>query len=226
MPLQARRGLLSMRTPGSNGAETLRTLRAAAMRLLAKHGYEGMNLRTLAKSVGVQAGTLYNYIDSKQDLLFWLLKDASEKILAEFDEHVATIEEPEAQMRAFVDFHLNYHIVNRKESTVLQTEVRGLTLKNYRVVTELQRAYTEKVHAIVKRGIATRRFKVSDSQVTTFAIIQMLTAMIRWYRPDGRLAPEQLIEVYTELVSGMLHTDAPARRAPLANGSVMSSSAG
>jgi AcrR family transcriptional regulator len=215
-----------MRTPGSNGAETLRTLRTAAMRLLAKHGYEGMNLRTLAKSVGVQAGTLYNYIDSKQDLLFWLLKDASEKILAEFDEHVATIEEPDAQMRAFVDFHLNYHIVNRKESTVLQTEVRGLTLKNYRVVTELQRAYTEKVHAIVKRGIATRHFKVGDSQVTTFAIIQMLTAMIRWYRPDGRLPPEQLIEVYTELVSGMLQTDEPARQAPFANDSVVPSSAG
>ena len=214
-----------MRTPGSNGAMTLRTLRTAAMRLLAKHGYEGMNLRTLAKSVGVQAGTLYNYIDSKQHLLFWLLKDASEKILVEFDKNVAEIEEPHEQMRTFVAFHLNYHIINRKESTVLQSEVRGLTLKNYRVVTELQRAYTERVHAIVKRGIAAGRFKISDSQVTTFAIIQMLTAIIRWYRPDGRLAPEELIKSYNELVFGMLQANASVQRPSLANGSTMPSSA-
>jgi len=44
-----------MRKPGSNGAETLRNLRTAAIQLLAEHGYGAMNLRMLAKKVGVQA---------------------------------------------------------------------------------------------------------------------------------------------------------------------------
>src|ERR1019366_5553005 len=59
---------LTMRKPGSKGAETLRNLRTAAIQLLSEHGYGAMNLRMLAKKVGIQASSLYNYIDSKQQL--------------------------------------------------------------------------------------------------------------------------------------------------------------
>ena len=194
-----------MRTPGSNGAETLRSLRAAAVRLLAEHGYAAMNLRMLAKSVGVQAGALYNYIDSKQQLLLWLMKDATEKILAELDAAINGIEDPEAQIRAFVIFHVSYHIVNRKESSVLQSEMRSLTTKNHRILSSIQRIYTERVHAIVQRGVAAGKFRVTDSEVATFALIQMLTGVIRWYRPEGELTPEEMIRVYTEMALGMLH---------------------
>src|SRR5271168_875176 len=99
-----------MRTPGSNGAETLRNLRSAAIRLLSEHGYEAMNLRMLAKTIGVQVGSLYNYIDSKQQLLFWLLKEAVEGLLTAFDEQLGGIGEPGVQMHEFVVFHLGYHI--------------------------------------------------------------------------------------------------------------------
>src|SRR6185437_10689870 len=107
-----------MRKPGSNGAETLRKLRLAAVRLLSERGYQGMNLRMLASDLGMQAGSLYNYIDSKQALLFWLMKEATEKLLTGFDQVVGTIEDPDAQIRQFVAFHLDYHMANRKDSAV------------------------------------------------------------------------------------------------------------
>ena len=78
-----------MRKPGSNSAETRRRLGTAAIQLLFQHGYAAMDLRTLARSVDLQVGSLYNYFDSKQHLLFWLLKDNTEKILAELDKTIA-----------------------------------------------------------------------------------------------------------------------------------------
>ncbi len=87
-----------MRKPGSRGPETLRNLRSAAIQLLAERSYEGMNLRLLASKLKLQAGSLYNYIESKQQLLFWLMKESTEKLLREFDESIAPIDDPGEQM--------------------------------------------------------------------------------------------------------------------------------
>src|SRR5712692_1960518 len=193
-----------MRKPGSNSAETRRRLGTAALRLLFQHGYAAMDMRTLARSVDLQVGSLYNYFDSKQHLLLWLLKDNTEKILAELDKTLEGIEDPEAQMRAFVAFHLSYYIANRKGAWVLTSEMRSLTRENYRAIANLHRRYTDKVHGIVKRGITAGQFRARDSQVVTFALLQMLSAVIRWYRPKGRLTLDELIAMYTDLTFGML----------------------
>ena len=196
-----------MRKPGSNGAETLRNLRTAAIQLLSEHGYEGMNLRMLARKVGIQASSLYNYIDSKQQLLFWLLEETTENLLVEFDVTLKGIEDPADRLRKFVAFHLSYHISNRKQASVLQMEIRSLTAKNYQAISKLQRLYTDKVRSIVDRGVEVGTFHVADSQVATFAFLQMLTAVIRWYRPQGRLTLDELVNIYTDLSFGMLRAD-------------------
>ena len=63
-----------------------------------------MNLRMLAKTIGVQVGSLYNYIDSKQQLLFWLLKEAVERLLVEFDQRLGEIDDPPTRLRDLSGF--------------------------------------------------------------------------------------------------------------------------
>ena len=193
-----------MRKPGSRGPETLRNLRSAAIELLSERSYQGMNLRLLASKLRLQAASLYNYIDSKQQLLFWLMKDLNEKLLLGFDETVAGIQDPAEQMLTFVAYHLGYHIANREEATVLSTEMRSLTPQNYRAVRKLQRQYTDQVHQLIERGIEQGKFHAVDARIATFALLQMLTFAVRWYTPRGRLRENELIGVYTDLVFAML----------------------
>lgn len=202
-----------MRKPGSNGAETQRNLRAAAIQLLSEHGYGAMNLRMLAKKVGIQASSLYNYIESKQQLLYLLCEETTAALALELDQTLKGVVDPAERLRKFVAFHLGYHIVNRKQASVLQMEIRSLTAKNFQAITKLQRLYTDKVHRIVDDGVAEGAFRVADSEIATFALVQMLTAVTRWYRPQGRLALDQLVEIYTDLSLGMLHADGVARTA-------------
>ena len=203
-----------MRKPGSNGAETLRNLRTAAIQLLAEHGYGAMNLRMLAKKVGIQASSLYNYIDSKQQLLFLLCEETTENLLVEFDQTVKAADDPRDRMRRFVECHLGFHIVNRKQASVLQMEMRSLTAKNFEAISKIQRLYTDKVRAIVDAGVAVGAFQVEDSEIATFALLQMLTAVTRWYRPQGRLTLEQLVEIYSDMSFGMLHAGRGASESP------------
>jgi len=207
-----------MRKPGSRGPETSRNLRSAAIQLLAQRSYEGMNLRLLASKLRLQAGSLYNYIESKQQLLFWLMKDSTEKLLREFDATIAGIEDPAQQMLEFVAFHVGYHIANRKEASVLMTEMRSLTPQNYRAVKQLQRLYTDKVQAIIERGAAAGKFHLEDSRIATFVLLQMLTSVARWYSPRGRLSVGELIGVYTDLAFAMLGAKRPVTVGQHVNG--------
>jgi AcrR family transcriptional regulator len=193
-----------MRKPGSKGPETLRNLRSTAIQLLSERSYQGMNLRLLASKLRLQAGSLYNYIESKQQLLFWLMKDSTEKLLREFDATIAGIPDPVQQMLKFAAFHVGYHIANRHEASVLMTEMRNLTRPNYRAIKELQRLYTDKIQKLVERGCEQGKFRVEDSRIATFVLLQMLTSVARWYSPRGRLNEDELIGVFTDLAFAML----------------------
>ena len=204
------------RTTGSSGPKTLEAIRTEGLRLIAEHGYEAMSLRQLAAEVGIQAGSLYNHIRTKQDLLFQLIKGHMDALIPAFDATVAGIDDPVERLQAFVAFHVNYHIVRARDVFVANFELRSLEPANYATIVELRRQYEARVQAIVDAGVAQGAFEVADSQVATFAILTMLTGVCTWYRPGGRLSKERVIEIHTKLVlDGLLsgrERPAPAGR--------------
>jgi len=48
---------------------------AEAKRILLKEGYDGLNMRTVAKNCGIATGTIYNYYPKKDDLIFQMMLD-------------------------------------------------------------------------------------------------------------------------------------------------------
>ena len=77
------------RTIGSHGPKTMEAIRRAGLRLIFEHGYEAMSLRQLAAEVGIQAGSLYNHISTKQELLFDLVQDHINELLRQLDRALA-----------------------------------------------------------------------------------------------------------------------------------------
>src|SRR5207344_2443537 len=73
------------RTIGSHGPRTMEAIRKAALRLIFEHGYAAMSLRQLAAEVGIQSGSLYNHISTKQELLFDLIRDHINELLRQLD---------------------------------------------------------------------------------------------------------------------------------------------
>ncbi len=73
------------RTTGSDGEKTEAAIRAAAVMLIARHGYEAVSMRQLATEVGVQAAALYRYFPTKEDLLFTLMREHMEELAAAWE---------------------------------------------------------------------------------------------------------------------------------------------
>jgi AcrR family transcriptional regulator len=188
------------RTIGSHGPTTLEAIRKAGVRLIFEHGYEAMSLRQLAAEVGIQAGSLYNHISTKQDLLFDLVQDHINDLLRELDLALAGKADPAERLRAFVAFHVTYHMTRKREVFIANSELRSLDAKNYDAVVTLRGAYEARLAQILTDGVADGVFEVVDIQVATFAILALLTGLCTWYRPGGRLTRDAIIAAHEKLV--------------------------
>ena len=188
------------RTIGSHGPKTLEAIRKAGLRLIFEHGYEAMSLRQLAAEVGIQVGSLYNHIATKQELLFDLVQDHINELLRQLDLALAGKEEPHDRLRAFVAFHVTYHMTRKREVYIANSELRSLEPRNYEAVVALRSAYEQRLADILADGVAAGVFEVVDVQVATFAILALLTGLCNWYRPGGRLTREAIIAAHEKLV--------------------------
>jgi len=188
------------RTIGSYGPKTMEAIRKAGLRLIFEHGYEAMSLRQLAAEVGIQAGSLYNHISTKQELLFDLIQDHINELLRQLDRALAGKDEPVEKLRAFVAFHVTYHMSRKREVFIANSELRSLEPRNYEAIVALRGAYEQRLAAILADGAEQGAFEVVDVQVATFAIIALLTGLCSWYRPGGRLTREAIIAAHEKLV--------------------------
>ena len=202
------------RTIGSHGPTTMEAIRKAGLRLIFQHGYEAMSLRQLAAEVGIQPGSLYNHISTKQELLSELIRDHINDLLRELELALRDKQGPVERLRAFVAFHVSYHMNRKREVFIANSELRSLDPHNYEAVVALRGSYERRLADILSDGVAQGVFDVDDIQVATFAIIALLTGLCSWYRPGGRLTKDAIIAAHEKLVlSGVMPRDAEAVRA-------------
>ena len=200
------------RTVGSHGPKTMEAIRKAGLRLIFEHGYEAMSLRQLAAEVGIQAGSLYNHIATKQELLFDLVQDHINELLRQLDRALQGKTGSTERLRAFVVFHVTYHMNRKREVFIANSELRSLEPKNYEAIVALRGAYEQRLADILTEGVEEGVFEVADIQVATFAIIALLTGLCSWYRPGGRLTKEAIVAAHEKLVlSGVMPSPAAAR---------------
>ena len=186
------------RTAGSHSDITGPRIEEAALRLIARHGFAAVSMRQIAAEVGVQAGALYNYLPDKQSLLARLMMRHMEELL----EAVADLKDaaPLENLQNFVQFHIEQNRKNADEVFVAYMELRNLSPENFANVERLRNAYEAKLEAILMAGSQSGAFSVSDSKITTRAIIAMLNGVNTWYRDDGSLSLDDVQQIYWNLV--------------------------
>ena len=194
------------RTIGSHGPKTMEAIRKAGLKLIYEHGFEAMSLRQLASEVGIQVGSLYNHISTKEDLLYDLIKVHMDELFRQFDAVRAETGEqgPVERLKAFIAFHVTYHIVRKREVFIGYSELRSLEPNHYEEIVALRRQYERHLIQILQQGEAMGRFRFGDASVAAYGILAMLTGVCTWFRPHGRLSKEQVIATYSDMVLGGL----------------------
>ena len=187
------------RTQGSHSDITGPRIRQAALALFARHGYAAVSMRKIAAEVGVQAGALYNYTPDKQSLLFRLMLEHMQDLLAAVDDLPAT-QNPSDALRQFVGFHIRFHLQRPDEVFIAYMELRNLTSENFAEIEAQRRRYEDTLEAILKEGQRAGAFAIADTKIATLAVIAMLNGVMTWYRTEGRLTLDAVEDIYWDMV--------------------------
>lgn len=188
------------RKTGSHAETTGPRVRAAALRLFARHGFAAVSMRQIAREVGVQVGALYGYTPDKQSLLADLMQSHMAEVLDEVALAVPAEGSATERLAAFVRFHITFHLDRPDAVFVAYMELRNLTPENFARIEMLRRRYEDKLESILRDGAAGGAFSVPDTKLATFGLIAMLTGVNTWYREGGRLSRADIVAQYWAMV--------------------------
>ncbi|MFN2389906.1 MAG: TetR/AcrR family transcriptional regulator [Actinomycetota bacterium] len=185
------------RTVTPRRAEMIR----AAARLFSERGYHGTSMQDLADALGLQRGSLYAHIGSKEDLLFDVADEGAERFLARGRAATSLSGSAVERLRGLLVGHIETAIEHLDSATVFLNEWRYLNADLRALIQDKRDAYEDMVRRIVRDGIATGELR-GDLDVR-FAARLVLSAgnwTYTWYRPEGELGPAEIAHELADLL--------------------------
>lgn len=187
-------------------------LQAAAVRLFRERGYHATSMQDLAEAVGVQRGSLYHYIEAKEDLLWEIMTHA----MATLREGAgAALERPlsaSARLRAAVSAHLRAAAQIRDELTILHVELKSLSRRRRDAVVAMRDEYERIFRGLVRDGVASGEFRPVDEKAAVFAMLGACNWFTQWYNPAGAAGHEMFAETFSGLFLDGLRADGTRTR--------------
>ena len=177
----------------------------AAIKVFFRKGYAAASIQDVADEVGVLKGSLYYYIDSKEDLLSRIFDEShrqGEEIIEEFS---ALDVPPLERLRLFVERYVAWYLKNFERTTLYFNEWHHLTGERRKRVLEQRRAYDQFVRDLVVA--AQERGEIDPAlspKYASFLIHGAANSVSNWYRRSGDDPPETIAAVYGAMLTGML----------------------
>jgi AcrR family transcriptional regulator len=182
------------------GLATASRIREAASELFYQSGYHGTTMRQIASASGIRAGSVYNHFQNKEDLLFRIAFDTMGEMVAGGSVAVEAEATPPARLHAFVNFHVRYCIERRFQARVADDLIDVLAAEARASVVNRRDEYESILRTILQDGVSQEGWIVDDVAVVSFGLVTMLTDIRLWFRPNGRLALTDIVQIYSDLI--------------------------
>jgi len=173
-----------------------------ASRLFAERGYHGTSIGDLAEAMGVQKGSLYAHISSKQDLLYETMLEGARAFHAGLDAINDSLR-PSEKIRLALRSHLRVVADQLDVATVFVQEWRYLEGERRGEILGERRRYEERVRALFREGRELGELR-SDLDDATAALLALSASnwAYTWLRP-GADTYELADRFFELLINGM-----------------------
>jgi AcrR family transcriptional regulator len=176
-------------------AELLRV----ATRLFRERGFHATSMQDLAESLAMNRGSLYHYIESKDDLLWAIVTGALDR-LCDRVRPVLEADRPGAQrLRAAIHAHLRFAADHGDELALVQIELRSLSPERRAELIARRDAYEALWRRAITDAAADGAMGRHDVRLTGIAILSACNWFTQWYRPDGPLSVDEIADAFGDL---------------------------
>jgi AcrR family transcriptional regulator len=171
----------------------------AAAQIIREKGYHGTSMQDIADAVQLQKASIYHHVESKQDILFTILEQALDLLIADMRAVVDSDLAPEEKLQLAMQVYMGRLAEDADLSTVLLLEHRSLEV-DLRVKHIKRRDRYEKLwRQILQEGVDQGVFRPVDVSVVSFALLGVQNWMITWFKSGGRYSSLELADHFSDL---------------------------
>ena len=177
----------------------------AAARIFQAKGYEAASIQDIAEALGILKGSIYYYIDSKEDLLFAVVQEVHETALANLERLRQVDAGPLAKIRLFVQMHIRHFTDNQVKVTVFFHDFRSLAGERRDYIVAERAAYTNYLRELIAEGQRDGTVCPDvDPKLATLAILGMINWTYQWYQAEGARDAGEIGAAFADLaVAGL-----------------------
>ena len=180
-----------------------------AAKLFAQKGYHGTSIGDIAEALGVQKGSLYSHIASKEDLLYETMREGAAAFHAALDaipDDLPTTEKIRLALRG----HLRVVAEQLDVATVFVQEWRYLDGPRRDEIVAERRRYEERIRDLFREGRELSELRADlDETVAALLLLSAANWAYTWLQP-GRDTDGLADRFYALLVDGMRGYSTPS----------------
>jgi AcrR family transcriptional regulator len=187
--------------------------------LFGTKGYQATSIQDIADAVGILKGSLYHYINTKEDLLYAVILEAHQQTAALGYEALGMEGDALVKLAFIVDRHLRGARANLAKLRVFYNESASLSPSRLQEIVADRDSYEHSLRKIIRSGQQEGTFAAHlDPTLTAIAILAVLNSVQQWFRPEGPRTIDDVVETFTDLVLRSVAAATPPPRRTSAPG--------
>lgn len=178
----------------------------AAAELFGARGFQATSMADLSEATGLTVGGLYHYVGSKDELLFRICHGLMQPLLDRAREIAADDSTPAVEQLRVLLGEWVAHVVDRRHSLLVFQQERHLIEREprWREIRRARKEFERILDGVLARAEEEGALAFDDRPVAVLTLLGMVNYLPQWYRPGGRLSPEQIADGYWRLIAGGL----------------------
>lgn len=163
-------------------------------------GYAATSVQDIADSLGMLKGSLYHYIESKEDLLYEVIRSVHEDYVDEFAASRAVEGTPLERIHAFVRRQVLYNAEKIDVAAVFTQELSHLEEGRRKEIQRFRAEVRDYLIELITAGQADGEVADHlDPSLAAMAIFGMMNWLYQWYRSDGPRSPDDVASQFAEM---------------------------
>src|SRR4051794_27573670 len=189
-------------TRNAGGRRRERQIYLAAVETFHRKGFSDTSVEDIAEAVGILKGSLYHYINSKEDLLFGILREVHEEV----DELLAAARErtdlpPLGRLFDYVHRQETYNAENVEKIAVYYRDLNRLGDARLAEITELRHVHERYVRDLIHEAQLDGEIDPGlEEPLIATQVFASMGWLYTWYRRGGPIPAQQLADFTVEFL--------------------------
>lgn len=172
---------------------------SVAARLFKEKGYSAVTMRDIAQAMDIKAASLYNHIQSKQEILVLIIIEIAEEFTSVMNEIVSSNLSTLKKIEKVIELHIKITLRNSDALACLNNDWMHLTDDQLSYFIKMREDYEQNFRKIIQEGIQNGQLKKSNQDVMVYAILSSLRTMYLWHSKSKGLDEKTLLKSFTSL---------------------------